>query len=161
MVISFNDSSLNSICAKIKAKLEKQNELDEHVFNIELLNDFNSVSINNSEFYRNEPAVHQKSSNKVIVNKSIFFYYNIEQQIAIITHEIAHTYICKTNQKKLKNSYFGVLSEEYLADYFVCKWGFIKELKAERMQSYGNEYCKCLEKCRMLVNILIVSVLGI
>jgi hypothetical protein len=146
MLIELNDDSLKKISEKIKSKLDEQKDLNEQTFSIELVNDFSSLSNENTDFYKNEPAVHQKSSNKVLVNKSTFFNYGIEQQIAIITHEIAHIFISNTNQKKIKNSYFGVLSEEYLADYLVCKWGFINELKAERVKSYGDEYCECLEK---------------
>ena len=92
----------------------EQKELEEQVFNLELLNDFNSLSHENPNFNKSEPAVYQKSSKKVLVNKSTFFNYRIEQQIAIIAHEIAHNYISNTNQKKLKNSYFVVLSEDVL-----------------------------------------------
>ena len=145
MEIINSDTSLNDICVIIKQRLSECKDLENLYINVEVLINFDSLNTKNDAFYKNEPALHEVASNKVLVNASLFFKHKIEEQLAIFIHEIAHIYINKTNQKKLNNTIFGVLSEEYLADYFVCKWDFLKELIHERKNSFGIEYCNCLE----------------
>lgn len=138
MDINSDDDRIQYLSNLIVHRTKDIEELHDYTFKINVQENFEDFPR-----YKNEVAFYCQRTEKIIINYSIFYNYETNTKLVVVLHEIAHAFIHRTNQELLRDYLNGTLNEEYLADYFVCLWGFFNELSNDR-RIRGKEYCQCL-----------------
>jgi hypothetical protein len=137
--------SLSAICRAVENRLGGVAELPNLELPIVLFPNFDllpEVQLSNS--YRVTPFAYQCKERRIIVNQQGFSSLPTPICEAALAHEIAHA-LCQRDRIVMRDPEYGlVLSEEIVADFLACKWGFHEGLVQERLTSYGARYCEIL-----------------
>jgi hypothetical protein len=146
MKLSESDSSLCSLCRATELRLAGAGEVTDLVLSVVLLPDFDSLpEAQLSSAYRFTPAAYQRRERRIILHQGLFAALSSDVQQAALVHEIAHATLHGRPVVLIDPIYRIPLSEEIVADLLACRWGFLSELRQERIVSIGARYCEILE----------------
>lgn len=148
----FSESSieLTDVCKSVEKALAEISELNGLSLTVKLLENFdNTLEDDENPWIKNTGIIYRDATQTIYVNRSTFFLLTDQVQEATFVHEVARALINHDSLMDLLTKYavFGRFGEKFLADYLVCKWGFLKGLRTERMSSYGQHYIEALNKC--------------
>ncbi len=136
---------LEGVCRAVEARTRHVPELARLLLPVVLLPDFDTIpEAQSSGATRASAAAYQLSDRRILINAAKFFQLASNVGEAVVAHEVGHA-VCHRDAVMSRTPEYASLSECIVADLLACRWGFFDGLKAERLQSYGSEYCEALE----------------
>ena len=147
-----SDTSLSAFCRAFESEVDQIADLLNLSLEAEVLTDFESLSESvpdpgMREVIRPDVAAYDRTTRKLFIHKTRFLALDPDVAKAVLAHEIGHAY-CHQGQMPEEHSAIIELtneSEDLVADWLACKWGFSEGLKKERAEVYDEEFCRLLE----------------
>jgi len=143
--LSESDPSLSNVFRELERRLASRSELSGLTVEVRLLPNFDAVpEAQLFEVYRREPMLYRASEKRILLNASRLSDVPDGALPGALAHEIAHAlFDQKPNAVSIPA---GSSAHECLrADWLACTWGFHAELRKEREQSYGDDFCAALD----------------
>lgn len=134
------EAVLGEVCRNVEARLQAVPYLQDVELNVVLLPNFTSIGL-----APHNPTGYSLTSHEIWINGSVFPSCSLEKRIFALAHEVGHhsfnVGLAPTN------SGFGSISPRarcFVADWLATRWGFGAEMKGQRTEDLGEEYCKQL-----------------
>ena len=142
MPLTTGEPDLTELCDRFNARTSAVSAVTPAV-PVLLLADFDDEpDAKKSEAVRLSPAAHSRKRSAILVNDNTFWKLSDPARLGVLAHEMGHA-VC-LNDALMGLARYSRLGECIVADLLACRWGFLEELSAERINSNGARYVEYL-----------------
>lgn len=143
MKLQEKDACLTPLCRSLEQRTSSVLVLSSSQIPVALKADFrNEPEATKYPSIAKNPALYRKSAKTIFVNAEVFFMKSASVQEATLAHEVGHLFCDLSPCPEVGVDGIG---ECGMADLLACRWGYLDELKVDRMPCYGKEYCDILD----------------